>query len=145
MKKITFLFFVLFAFSVNAQTETQKIQEYLNSNYSTLGITSQDINDWYVESEATSSSTGITNYYVKQRYQGIEIYNAISNLWFKEDKIINFGNRFISNISSKVNATTPNLSVIEGLISAKNLLNIATSNNHNIIESEGNKKFKISN
>ena len=115
MKKITFLFFVLFAFSVNAQTETQKIQEYLNSNYSTLGITSQDINDWYVESEATSSSTGITNYYVKQRYQGIEIFHAQTNFSIKNGNVVYVANRFESNIAQRVNTTTPAYSILDAL------------------------------
>jgi len=124
MKKITFLFFVLFAFSVNAQTETQKIQEYLNSNYSTLGITSQDINDWYVESEATSSSTGITNYYVKQRYQGIEIFHAQTNFSIKNGNVVYVANRFESNIAQRVNTTTPAYSVLDALSLAYGSFNI---------------------
>jgi len=124
MKKITFLFFVLFAFSVNAQTETQKIQEYLNSNYSTLGITSQDINDWYVESEATSSSTGITNYYVKQRYQGIELFHAQTNFSIKNGNVVYVANRFESNIAQRVNTTTPAYSVLDALSLAYGSFNI---------------------
>jgi extracellular elastinolytic metalloproteinase len=124
MKKITFLFFVLFAFSVNSQTETQKIQEYLNSNYSTLGITSQDINDWYVESEATSTSTGITNYYVKQRYQGIELFHAQTNFSIKNGNVVYVANRFESNIAQRVNTTTPAYSVLDALSLAYGSFNI---------------------
>jgi len=145
MKKTTLFCLLLQTVFVFSQTKEQKIQTYLNDNLYKLELTQQDVNDWILSGETSSESTKINNIYIKQRYQGIEIYNAISNLWYKDGKIINIGNRFISNISSKVNTTTPNISVIDGLINAKSLLNIATSNNHSIIESEGNKKFKISN
>ena len=144
MKKTILFALLLQTFIMFSQSKEQKIQTYLNTNFSKLDLTQQDVNDWVLSGETSSESTKITNVFFKQRYQGIEIYNAISNVWFKDDQIINIGNNFISNIASKTNSSTPSLSVLEGLISAKNLLNITTPNNHTIIKSEGSKKFEIS-
>lgn len=125
MKKITFLLLFLMAFASQAQNESQKIQTYLNANYSELGLTSQDINDWYVESEATSTATGITNYYVKQRYQGIELQHAQTNFSIKNGNVFYVANRFESNIAQRVNTTNPTYGVLEALSLAYNAFGLA--------------------
>lgn len=128
-----------------SQTNLEKIQIYLNSNYSKWNLTNQDVLDWTVESEATSKSTKIHNYYIKQRYQEIEIFGAVSNIWIKNDEIINLNNRFIGNINQKINAISPTLSVLEALSNAKSLLEIPNNEVNLIIQNSGNKNFKISN
>jgi extracellular elastinolytic metalloproteinase len=144
MKKITLLCFLLQTLFSFSQTKEQKIQTYLNANYTKLELTQQDVIDWVMAGETTSESTKITNVFFKQRHAGIEIYNAISNVWMKDNQIINFDNRFIVNAATKINTITPNLNVLDALYNAKHLLNITTPNNHEIIESGANKKFKIS-
>jgi len=115
MKKITFLLFFVCTVSSQAQNESQKIQAYLNANYSELGITSQDVNDWYVESEATSTATGITNYYVKQRHQGIELHHAQTNFSIKNGTVFYVANRFEDNVAQRVNTTNPTYGVLDAL------------------------------
>ncbi len=145
MKKI-FLLLVLGTSSiVYSQTSKEKIQSYLVSNLNNLELSNSDVSDWIIESEGSSSNTNITNYYIKQRFQGIEIYNAVSNVWVKNNEVITIGNRFVSNSNNKVNTTTPTISVIEGLNSAKILLNCNNPIQHQIIDNDNNKKFTISN
>lgn len=115
MKKITFLLLFLVSLASQAQNEIQKIQAYLNANYSELGITFQDINDWYIESEATSSATGITNYYVKQRYLGIELQHAQTNFSIKNGNVFYVANRFENNLAQRVNTTNPTFGVFDAL------------------------------
>ena len=145
MKKITTLF-GLFAFAIAfSQSGSSKIQNYLNSNTIKYNLTSSDVQDWIIESHANSTSTNIDNYYIVQRYNGIEIFGAVSNVWIKNGAIINMGNRFVKNISQKANSSTPSLSVLQGLTIAKNLLSINNSNENVIIESSNSRNFKISN
>ena len=144
MKKITLLLVLFISFCGFSQTPTEIIQRHLDQNYAKLDITKQDINDWIIESEASSESTKINNYYVKQRHQGIEIFGAVTNFWIKNKEVINVGNRFVKNASQKANATTPNISVLDGLNFAKNQLNITSVSSHEILEQTG-KKYKISN
>lgn len=145
MKKIyLFLLFTICSLAFSQSTK-EKIQSYLQLNLNKLELSNSDINNWIVQSEASSTNTNITNYYIKQRYQEIEIYNAISNVWVKNNEVINVENQFVSNINNKVNTTLPIVSVIDGLHIAKNLLNIDDSVNHEILENKNNINFIISN
>jgi len=145
MKKITFLFVFFIHLCGYSQSNREIIQQYLNKNTSKLGLTSQDITDWVIESEASSTSTNINNYYVKQRVQGTEIYGAVTNFWVKNKEVINVGDRFVKNASQKINAVNPTLSAIEAINSSKKFLEIKEATSHEIIEQTNTKKLKISN
>lgn len=132
----------LFGFS---QTNHETIQTFLNTNYSEWNLTKQDVSDWIIESEAESKSTKIHNYYIVQRYQGIEIFNTVSNVWMKNNQVMNFSNRFIENVNQKVNTISPSITVLEGLFKAKVLLNISNKDSNTIIGNSENQKYFISN
>jgi extracellular elastinolytic metalloproteinase len=140
--------FLLFAFLITmvgfSQTSKQKIQSRLNNDLAKLGLSSKDVSDWVVESEVTSEGTKITSYYIVQRYQGIEIFNAQSNVSLKDGKVIDIGNNFIKNIDKKVNKTIPVLSVLEAIASAYSSLGIKTPTSFTITETITDKSFKLS-
>ncbi|RAR71712.1 T9SS-dependent M36 family metallopeptidase [Flavobacterium aciduliphilum] len=144
MKKITSLLMILFSVIGFSQDYKGKIQNYLDENKGKLNLTSQDISDWFIESTGSSESTNIDTYWIKQRYHGIEIFNATSNVWVKNGEIINIVNGFIPNINSKINTVSPSLSVLDalkkGFIATK-----STDVNGEIIQTIGTNEFKISN
>ncbi len=143
-KKITSLLMVLFTILGFSQNNSGKIQTYLDQNKSKFNLTSQDVSDWYIQSIGNSESTKIDTYWILQRYQGIEIYNATSNVWVKNDEIINVLNGFIPNITQKVNTTTPSLSVLAALQKGFLAVN-ATAVTCAITETVSSTEFKISN
>ena len=139
------LLLVIFVYGLAfSQNPRQKIQDYLNVNKAKFNLSNSDISDWSINGEGNSKTTKITNYYIKQSFQGIEIHNTVSNVWIKSNEVVNFQNAFISNISSKTNIVTPNLSVTEALNSAIVNLNAPTFQ-FEIIESINNKEFTITN
>lgn len=142
-KTLLFLncFIVFFAFS---QSQNAKIQNYLENNRQKLNLTAQDISDWVVESTANSTSTNIDNYYIKQRYQGIEVFSSLSNVWYKNDNVIEMHNSFVPNLVQKINTTNPVIFVTEALVAARNILNDVSINSQ-IIETISDKEFKLSN
>lgn len=144
MKKITSLLIILFSILGFSQENKEKIQTYLNQNKAKYELTSQDISDWFIESMGNSESTKIDTYWIKQRYQGIEIFNGTSNLWIKNEQVINIQNGFLPNISQKVNTTTPTLSVLAALSKGFLALN-ETNTNGAILETISAREFKISN
>lgn len=146
MKKITLLFVFFIQFCGYSQVNKSVIQQYLDKNATKLGLTSQDVSDWIIESEASSTSTKINNYYLKQRYQGTEIFGAVTNIWVKDNQVINAGDRFVKNVAQKINAVQPTISVLEAVNFAKNHLAIHGVTGHVVLEeSNSAKKFKISN
>lgn len=144
MKKSILIIAVLISFAGFSQTNKQKIQTHLNANLSKFGLTGDDVSDWVIESEVPSEGTKITSYYIVQRYQGIEIFNAQSNVSVKDGKVINVGNKFKKDIAKKVNATVPVLSVIDAITSVYSRLGIKSPTSFSIAETINGKAFKLS-
>lgn len=126
-------------------SQQEKIQSYLNANVVKLEVNTQDVSDWVIESKATSKTTGIINYYIKQKTNGIEIFNALTNIAMKNNEVISIGNRFVQNASQKAVASNPELSVLQALHLAKQALQINDQFNNQILSSESTTSFVISN
>ncbi|HEY0091148.1 MAG TPA: peptidase M36, partial [Flavobacterium sp.] len=144
MKKITLLCLFMLPLIGFSQAVNERIQNYLNIHHSEFGLTEQDITGWIIESQANSKGTKIDNYYIKQRHNGIEIFNAITNVWVKNGEILNIGNRFVPNAAGKANSIVPAISVTEGLSSAFSAVG-QSSSNFQVIESSSPRNFTISN
>jgi hypothetical protein len=145
MKKITLLILFFIPIIGFSQSNVETIQRYLNTKSAKLNLSNADVKDWLIASEASSTNTKINNCYVLQRYQGIEIFRALSNFSIKEGQVVNVGNRFVSNLSQKVNATKPSISVLNALAKTYTKLNITATAPFVILEKTGQYKFKISN
>lgn len=135
---------ILFTVVGFSQDNTGKIQTYLEQNKTKLNLSNTDISDWFIESIGSSESTKIDTYWIKQRYQGIEIFNGLSNVWIKNDEVINVENGFISNVGQKINTTTPTLSVLNALQKGFIAVN-AVDISGQILENKNDREFKISN
>jgi hypothetical protein len=133
-------------FSQNGLTESEfgsKIQTYLDQEKASYNLTIGDISDLSISKEFYSKKSKINHVYVNQRYQGINIFNAISSVAIKDNSVFYYANNFISDISTRVNTITPQFNAetaIERIVSALNLGSIA---NLEILESNG-KKFLFS-
>ncbi|MEZ4951338.1 MAG: T9SS-dependent M36 family metallopeptidase [Saprospiraceae bacterium] len=105
----------------------QKVAEqYIQSNLDKWGLSQDDVQDLIVQDEYTSKSSGVTHVILLQRYKGVEIYNAICNVAVtKEGKAFSVGNRFVSNLSEKVNGLEPQLNALDAVISAARQLGIS--------------------
>ncbi len=145
MKKILLLFLFTCSLLSNAQQSKSLIQSYFDTNYTNLEVTLPDVQDWIIESEAYSESTGITNYYIKQRYQGIELFHAQTNLSFKNEKVFYVANRFESSIAQKVNTVTPQYSFSQALAAAYNNCGINYVGPITIEETIRTNYYKLSN
>ncbi|QBN19949.1 T9SS-dependent M36 family metallopeptidase [Flavobacterium nackdongense] len=143
--KIKLLYIALLISSLvfSQSTNRQKIQLRLSTEMTRLGLSASDISDWVVESEASSESTKITNYYIVQRYNGIEIFDAQSNISMKEGKVINVGNKFVRDIDKKVNTSRPSLSVLEAVSKAYSHVGIKALTSFKIVENPTENTFKL--
>lgn len=145
MKKILlFLLTGLVSISSLAQIPTNQIQSYLNEKKATYGLSSNDVANWFVESTTSSKATGITNYYINQKFQDIEVFGTNTNIWYKNGQVIEAKINFVSNLESKINTISPNLSVLDALNYAHSALGENTIS-HEIVQTVAKNKYLISN
>ncbi|HEX5112749.1 MAG TPA: M36 family metallopeptidase [Saprospiraceae bacterium] len=89
-------------------------------------MVNSDIGGLTISKRYTDTQTGITRIYLQQRYNGIPVQNAILNVVINpEGKVIYAGNRFISRLDEKVNATVSKLSPDEAVTALTKHLDIA--------------------
>jgi len=108
-KKITFLsFFILFSFSISrlaaqSQSVVDVAMRYIEQNRGQWNLTESDTRDMLVSDRYVTAHNGITHIYFIQRYENIEVYNAIINVNVSPTgKIYNPGSTFYADMASKV-------------------------------------------
>jgi extracellular elastinolytic metalloproteinase len=138
MKKILFLFAFITVGFVNAQDFTGVISSYLNNNRTQLELQPQDIEEFSVDRQSFSKSMNLHNVYIIQKHQGIEIFNSTSSLAIKNTNVVNANLSFVSNLSTKVNTTTPSINAITAITKAANELGVENPSNLSLLESSGN-------
>jgi extracellular elastinolytic metalloproteinase len=100
-------------------------RQYVSSQLENWGLSTQDIRDLKVDYQYTDDHNGVTHVYFIQRYQGIEIFNALINVNILPDgKVFHAGNRSYSNIESKINTTKPKIDREDAIILAAKKLGI---------------------
>ncbi|HZH68898.1 MAG TPA: M36 family metallopeptidase, partial [Flavobacteriaceae bacterium] len=128
MKKLLYFTFVLFIGSVQSQDFSGVIESYFSNYRTTHNLQQQDVSDFTIRSQHFSKSTSVHHIYVHQRFQGIEIFNSITNFTIKNNEILSVKNGFINNISSKINALQPSISPFDAIQNAASKLGIGTAN-----------------
>ena len=114
-----FLSILLFLFTYNLQAQNSvkdAVLHYLEENKAEWQLTTLDLQYPLITDEYMSRHNGVTHLYMRQTHAGIEVLNAIINANVLSDgNILNVGNRFVSDLSGKINATTPVISALEAV------------------------------
>lgn len=140
---IVFLFITLLLFNapfILAQTQLSEstygdvVLNYLNQVKTAYELNETDLSDLLVSNEVYSKSTGVTHYYINQRYQGIKIYNAVSNVVVKDNNVFSFWNRFYSNLADRINSTTPSIDPLQALQNVSAYLELGDNGDLEITE-----------
>ncbi len=108
--------------------------DYLEAHRAELGLGAGDLADVTVNDLYASRHTGTTHVYLLQRYQGIEVKNAILNLAIAPDgTVIHVGQRFVSGLEGKVSGS-PDLTAAEALDFAAAELELAAPAGVQVLE-----------
>ncbi len=127
--KRTLLFALLaLPYFVFSQTNDEIIRNYLKTPSAKKLKSSQALQDWIIQSEASSKVTGITNCFVVQRHQGIEIFRSVSNFAIKNGKVIRHQENVVVDATKKINTSKPALSVNDALAKVYFQLGLPASN-----------------
>ncbi|MEI2611588.1 MAG: T9SS-dependent M36 family metallopeptidase [Candidatus Promineifilaceae bacterium] len=98
---------------------------FLRQNRDVLGLTAADLADYVVTDQYTSNHNGVTHIYLRQRYNGIEVYGANININITSDgRVLNMGNSFIANLGVGAKNLAPTLSAVEAVTAAANHLGL---------------------
>ena len=84
------------------QNRNSVIQNYLNTQKEKFGLSTEDVNNWTIQSTGNSESMGTDNYYLAQTYNGTEVHLAVSSIAIKNNNVIFYDNKFVSNLRSKI-------------------------------------------
>ena len=117
------------------------ILNWLNSNKNDYNLTSNDLSDLQVSDAYYSKTSKINHVYVNQAYNGIKIHNAISSVAVRQNSVFHYGNALISDIASKVNATSPVITPEAAINSVVSQFNLGNTTNLDLISTEDNNKY----
>ncbi|MCE7926014.1 MAG: T9SS C-terminal target domain-containing protein [Haliscomenobacteraceae bacterium CHB4] len=99
---------LLLPYFLRAQVPLNIAREYVRTHLDEWGLTARDAEGMTVNDMYTDKTSGITRVYFLQRHLDIPVYNAILNVSIaKEGKVFFAGNRFVPDLSGKVNTTEP--------------------------------------
>lgn len=99
---------------------------YIRANQKQLRLTDDDLADYVIKDHYVSQHNGVTHLYLRQRYQGIEVFNGdIAVNITAYGAIINLHNGFISDLKNRVNTVTPALSPAEAVNQGAQALGLA--------------------
>lgn len=110
-----------------AQSTQDRIRTYFEREHTSLGLSQEDFRDFEIKNEHSSKQFDISYAYAHQRYQGTIIFNAIANFAFNDNEMRMTGNRFVSDIASRVNTTSASISKKEAIYQAAIQLGINVS------------------
>lgn len=106
------LFLCCFFPATFAQPSAQTLaRQHLLERAPQFEQSASDLNDLIITDSYTSKHNGVTHVYFKQRYDGIEIFNAISGVHLKvaEEKVFFSTNRFYNKLSERVESSAARL------------------------------------
>ena len=94
----TGLLMLLGILSLQAQSQQEIIQTFLEKHHVQQGLTQEDISHWQVSSQHLSNTSGATHVYFHQTYQGIPVSNGIANVAIKDGEVKSMGNRLVAHL-----------------------------------------------
>lgn len=111
---IGFCFFGLVG-QAYAQQNVQLINNYLQQQLERNGWLQSDISDWHQSNSYFDKSSGITYTYINQRFQNIIVFNGVSSIAIKENKVVSFAPVIISHLEEKTNSDKPVISAEDAI------------------------------
>lgn len=89
---------------------------FLQDNAESLGLERADLQDVVVTDNYVSGHSGVTHIYLRQRYNGVELFGANFNINVLPDgRVLSYGNRFIPYLSQQIVGEEPTLSPSEAV------------------------------
>ena len=93
--------------------------DYVKAQLPALGLSEADLADYEVTDSVYSRLSGVTHIYLRQKYQGLPIFNAQLHVNVTEDgRILSVNNAFVPNLGPVTKSSTPTITAAEAVASA---------------------------
>jgi hypothetical protein len=120
---------VLFFGQLSAQITNSDVSKYLEEYGNELNLSTQDGNDVRIVSAHASNKFDAEYAYVQQFHANVPVHNAIMNFVKAGDRFVMSGNRFQSDLVSRINTEQPSIQPKDAVLNALTQLGIAVSPN----------------
>jgi hypothetical protein len=111
---------------------------HLAAQRQALGLSEADIVDVAVTDHSTSGHTGVAHVYLRQRYQGIDVYGAVANANVAPDgRVLSFHADFVAGLAAAVDRTAPALGPAAAAEAAAAALGLAVLTPLQVLEERG--------
>ncbi len=114
------------------------IINYLEDKKSDFNFKDRDLEQLVVTNSYYSENTDLTQVYINQTFEGIRVFNAISSVAVKEGKVFYYANRFLNDISNRVNTTEPSFSPVSAIQKVATQLELGNLQNIQQLERDVN-------
>lgn len=141
----TGLFMLLGILSLQAQSQQEIIQTFLEKHHVQQGLTKEDISHWQVSSQHISNTSGATHVYFHQTYQGIPVSNGIANVAIKDGEVKSMGNRLVPHLRERITTQTPSIAPLQAIHKAAQALDLAPPQNLRALEPISTQHFIYNN
>jgi len=124
----------------SAQTAPTALSTALNqfkNQSAKLGLNAPDVADPAVTSSYTEADSKVTHVYLRQRYQGIEVYGAEADLHVDaSNKVVSLHSAFVSNVTgaASVAAKAPTLTPAQAVGAAARALGLAAPSRLEVVQ-----------
>jgi fungalysin metallopeptidase (M36)/fungalysin/thermolysin propeptide len=132
---------ILMVFSIQllGQSSQELVERHLQQTANKYQLTTNDLADWIITSDHISSTSGVRHIYLRQRYEGIEIFGANASIHIKPNgELLVMHNQFIPNLEEKIVSTSPSLSAINAVEKVANEMNYSLTEPLQIKEDKRN-------
>lgn len=112
-----------------------RARQYLRDQRTRWGLTEADLADLIVTDRYVTQHNGVTHLYLRQRYQGIELFNGdVALALDRNGQVLYSTSRFVPNLAQAVNATTPTLSASQSILGAATQLHLPFTGSLQVVE-----------
>ncbi len=126
-------------------TLPENLLRYIQEHKTDWQLTDADVKNPLLTSQHTSQHNGVTHLYFRQTHEGISVHNAVMNANVAADaSVLSMGNRFVSDLAAKINATEPNISPIDAVNASARELQLSPENNFLIQKNINTNEYEIS-
>jgi Zn-dependent metalloprotease len=143
-KRLLLVFILSFSLISFGQNYKDVIQNYLSTNLEKFDLLEADLAEWKITNEVDSKQTNVRHVYIQQLHKGIPVYNAVSNLTLKDNKVIFSGNSFVRDLSSKINTFLPFFKAKNAIAQVAEQLKLGTTKAIKLKEEKGTNNFVFS-